>query len=64
MSRPPVTERLYGSGCHRVVDAARPAQVSFEVTGDQTLDACPRVTLTIGPMIVHRCQLGADGESR
>ena len=64
MGLPPVTERLSCSGCHRVIDVARPAQVNFEVIRDQTLDARPRVTVTIGRVIVHRCQLCPDGEWR
>ena len=60
----PVTQRLCCSGCQRVIDVARPPEVNFEVTCDLTLDARPRVTITVGRVIVHRCQLCPDGEWR
>jgi len=59
-----VADTVHCSGCHQVIDVARPPGVAYQITRGPGPDGRDTITITIGQVIVHRCRLCADGEWR
>jgi hypothetical protein len=52
------------SGCHRVIEIARPDDVDYKVERGFTADFRQEIIVTVGHVVVHRCMQFTDGEWR
>jgi len=53
--------RMHCTGCHRVIDVARPPGVSVQVRRERDDDGREQISVWVGQVIVHRCTLCRNG---
>jgi len=59
-----VQQELQCPGCGRDIDVGRPADARVEIERSQTPDYRPMVTILIGRVDIHHCQMCPDGTWR
>jgi len=52
---------MHCTGCHRVIDVARPPGVSVQVRRERDDDGREQISVWVGQVIVHRCTLCRNG---
>ncbi|MEX2256000.1 MAG: hypothetical protein WEC34_11235 [Acidimicrobiia bacterium] len=59
-----VPDTLQCPGCQAAIDVTRPPDVGLSLDRGNTEDGRPTVTIMLGRVEVHRCQMFPDGAWR
>jgi len=59
-----VEETIQCPGCSKAIDVTRPTDAHVEIDRGQTRDHRPVITIMIGRVATHRCQMFPDGKWR